>query len=68
MRGKTGLRTPDAIQLAAAHLTGADAILTNDRRCVGRVARPRVVVLDEYVGLAEIDPKGMELFGSHLEQ
>lgn len=48
VRGETGLRTPDALQVAAARLAGADAILTNDRRWAGRVGRPAVVVLDEY--------------------
>ena len=50
VRGETGLRTPDAIQVAAARLAGADAIVTNDRRWVGRVVAPAVVVLEEYVG------------------
>ncbi len=50
VRGETGLRTPDAIQVAAARLAGADAILTNDRRWAGRVDRPAVVVLEEWVG------------------
>ena len=50
VRGETGLRTPDAIQVAAARLAGADAIVTNDRRWGGRVVAPSVVVLDEYVG------------------
>ncbi len=50
VRGETGLRTPDAIQVAAARLAGADAIITNDRRWVGRVDRPAVVVLEEYAG------------------
>ena len=48
VRDATGLRTPDAIQVAAARLVNADAIITNDRRWVGRVDRPAVVVLDEY--------------------
>jgi len=48
VRGATGLRTPDAIQVAAARLVNADAIITNDRRWIGRVDRPAVVVLDEY--------------------
>ena len=48
--GETGLRTPDAVQVAAAHLAGADAIVTNDRRWAGRVVAPAVVVLEEYVG------------------
>jgi predicted nucleic acid-binding protein len=38
---------PDAIQVAAARLAGADVILTNDRRWLGRVDRPAVVVLEE---------------------
>jgi uncharacterized protein len=49
VRGATGLRTPDAIQVAAARLVNADAIITNDRRWVGRVDKPAVVVLEEYV-------------------
>lgn len=51
VRGETGLRTPDAIQVAAARLAGADAILTNDRRWIGRVSRPPVLLLDDYAGV-----------------
>lgn len=50
VRGETGLRTPDAIQVAAARLAGADVILTNDRRWVGRVSHPPVLLLDDYAG------------------
>jgi predicted nucleic acid-binding protein len=50
VRAAAGLRTPDAIQVAAARLAGADAILTNDRRWIGRVDRPTVLVLDEWAG------------------
>lgn len=50
VRGETGLRTPDAIQVAAARLAGADVILTNDRRWIGRVSRPPVLLLDDYAG------------------
>jgi predicted nucleic acid-binding protein len=52
VRGETGLRTPDAVQIAAARLAGADATLcgTNDRRWAGRVTRPAVVVLEVFVG------------------
>lgn len=50
VRGEAGLRTPDAIQVAAARLAGAEAILTNDRRWVGRFDRPAVVLLDDYAG------------------
>ena len=52
VRGETGLRTPDAVQVAAARLAGTDATLcvTNDRRWAGRVTRPAVVVLEEFAG------------------
>jgi predicted nucleic acid-binding protein len=45
-----GLRLPDAINVAAARLYGADAMVTNDRRWVGRVAAPAVLLLDDYLG------------------
>lgn len=48
VRAATGLRTPDAIQVAAARLAGADAIVTNDRRWAGRVTKPTLVMLEEY--------------------
>jgi predicted nucleic acid-binding protein len=47
VRGATGLRTPDAVQVAAARLHGADAIVTNDRRWLDRVTTPRVLLLDD---------------------
>ena len=50
VRAETGLRTPDAVQVAAARVSGADAIITNDRRWAGRVARPALVMLEEFVG------------------
>lgn len=50
VRAETGLRTPDAVQVAAARVSGADAIITNDRRWAGRVVRPALVMLEEYVG------------------
>ena len=40
----------NAVNLAAARLYGADAIVTNDRRWVGRVTEPAVVLLDDYLG------------------
>jgi len=49
VRAATGLRTPDAVQVAAARLSGADAIVTNDHRWVGRVTAPAMVMLDEYL-------------------
>ncbi|MBC7248945.1 MAG: type II toxin-antitoxin system VapC family toxin [Anaerolineae bacterium] len=48
VQAATGLRTPDAIQVAAAQLAGADAIVTNDRRWAGRVTEPTLVMLEEY--------------------
>lgn len=50
VRGATGLRTPDAVQVAAARLAGADAIITNDRRWAAKVMGVRVVVLEDYAG------------------
>jgi predicted nucleic acid-binding protein len=50
VRAECGLRTPDAVQVAAARLAGADGIVTNDRRWAKRVTQPEVVVLEEYVG------------------
>lgn len=49
VRATTRLRMPDAIQVAAACLSGADAIITNDHRWVGRVTQPALVLLDDYV-------------------
>ncbi len=48
VRGETRLKTPDAIQVAAARLHGADAIMTNDRPWAGRVSQPRVLILDDF--------------------
>lgn len=50
VRAATGLRTPDAVQVAAARLAGAGAIVTNDRRWVGKVEEPALVMLEEYAG------------------
>jgi len=49
IRGTTGLRLPDAVQVAAARQAGADGIVTNDRRWIGRVTTPPLVMLEEYV-------------------
>jgi hypothetical protein len=51
VRAETGLRTPDAVQVAAARVSGADAIITNDRRWAGRVTRPALVMLEEFAEL-----------------
>lgn len=49
VRASAGLRMPDAVQVAAARLHGADAILTNDHRWAERVTQPTVVLLDDYL-------------------
>lgn len=49
VRAESRLRTPDAIQVAAARLGGADVIVTNDGRWDGRVNEPALVMLDDYV-------------------
>jgi predicted nucleic acid-binding protein len=49
VRAATGLRTPDAVQVAAARLYGADAIITNDHRWAARVTAPPVILLDAYL-------------------
>jgi predicted nucleic acid-binding protein len=49
LRAKYGLRTPDALQLAAALQAGAGGFITNDSRLKG-VAELEVVLLDELLG------------------
>jgi len=49
LRAKYGLRTPDALQLAAALQAGAGGFLTNDERLKG-VTELEVVLLDELLG------------------
>jgi len=53
VRAGTGLRTPDAIQVAAARVHGADAVVTNDRRWAGKFAEPAVILLDNFLGANE---------------
>ena len=49
LRAASGLRLPDAIQIATARLYGADMVVTNDRRWAGRVTAPVLLMLDDYV-------------------
>ncbi len=49
VRAEAGLRMPDAVQIAAARLHGADATITNDHRWEGRLSAPRVLILDRYL-------------------
>jgi predicted nucleic acid-binding protein len=46
LRARYGLRTPDALQIAAALAAGCGAFLTNDAH-LQRVSELRVLVLDE---------------------
>jgi predicted nucleic acid-binding protein len=46
LRAVRKLRTPDAIQLAAARLAGAHTFVTNDKR-LGNVPDLRIIVLDD---------------------
>ena len=46
LRASYNLRTPDALQVAAALSAGCDAFLTNDR-AIARVANMRVLVLSD---------------------
>jgi predicted nucleic acid-binding protein len=48
VRAETHLRTPDAIQVAAAYVYRADAIVTNDQRWRNRVHGPDLILLDDY--------------------
>lgn len=49
LRATYGLRTPDAIQVAAAIIGEATHLLTNDLR-LKRVAEVEVVALDDFLG------------------
>ena len=49
VRGETRLRTPDAVQVAAARLNAVGAIVTKDRGWRGRFASPSVLLLDDFI-------------------
>lgn len=49
VRGATGLRTPDAIQVATARLAGAGVLVTNDRRWARHVTEPPLLLLDDHL-------------------
>jgi len=48
VRGTTGLRTPDAVQIAAARMYEASAIITNDHRWAGKVHDRSLILLDDH--------------------
>ncbi len=46
LRATLGLRTPDAIQVATALISGADALITNDKRLRVPAQLSRIVLDD----------------------
>lgn len=48
VRAATGLRTPDAIQIAVATVAGADAIIGNDKAWKGKTGEIAYLMLNEY--------------------
>lgn len=49
VRAATGLRTPDAIQLATAELAGATAIVGNDKGWKGKTGALDLLLLDAFL-------------------
>ncbi|MFO7916539.1 MAG: hypothetical protein R6V13_00460 [Anaerolineae bacterium] len=49
VRANTGLRMPDAIQIAAARVQGAAALVGNDLAWRGNVGDLRRLLLDDYL-------------------
>jgi predicted nucleic acid-binding protein len=48
LRASYGFKTPDAIQIATAILTGAQSFLTNDRRLAKQLS-VKVLILDDFL-------------------
>jgi predicted nucleic acid-binding protein len=48
VRASTGLRTPDAIQIAVAMAAGADVIIGNDKSWRGKTGSLAFVLLDDF--------------------
>jgi predicted nucleic acid-binding protein len=48
VRATTGLKMPDAIQVATAIVTGAGAIISNDKQWRNKVTQPALILLDDY--------------------
>lgn len=49
VRAATGLKMPDAIQIATAHVAGADAIISNDKAWRNKINQPALLLLDDFV-------------------
>jgi predicted nucleic acid-binding protein len=50
LRAATSMKTPDALQVAAALSARCSALLTNDGRWPERVGGVRILRIDEYTG------------------
>jgi predicted nucleic acid-binding protein len=50
LRAATGMKTPDALQVAAALSAGCTALLTNDDRWPARVGGLRILRIEAYAG------------------
>jgi predicted nucleic acid-binding protein len=50
LRARTGIKTPDALQLVAAVTSGCTSFVTNDRR-LPSIPGTRVVQLSDYLGV-----------------
>jgi predicted nucleic acid-binding protein len=48
VRALTGLRTPDAVQIAIAQVEGAGAIIGNDKAWVGKTGAIEYLLLDSF--------------------
>lgn len=48
VRAETRLRFPDAVQVAAGRLAGADTLVTNDLRWPRVVSKPQILLLQDY--------------------
>jgi predicted nucleic acid-binding protein len=49
LRASTGLPTPDAVILATARKSGADAVITNDKRWHHKFSQPDILLFEEYI-------------------
>ena len=48
VRAQTGLRTPDAVQIALAQIGGVDAIIGNDKAWTGKTGSIEYLLLDSF--------------------
>lgn len=51
LRARFDVRPPDALQIAASLVTGAQGFLTNDRRLSGLQSLTEIIVLNDYLDL-----------------